>query len=257
VAINADMALAPVRNHVRELHCPGTGSIVHSHAHVVNLVANGLGLEMRDFSWITIHAVDHGRVSKNLGDTARLFLGIQEAAGSEVDNWLRHGAFRGPSEYSHANMQHVALWVNRWRLTTLPAFSTFFLALYKGCIGVQAGLFTGCAFVSHRSLVHALTTTKMMLSLAWTLRRKGLLIFCPFLAQNTVRVSKLLLTKCVQAHDDYLKVLPHINLYLLTRQPRTIRSPGHVNSQFFKFRYFQEFCLARPRHFFQKSTKNH
>jgi len=79
---------------------------------------------------------------------------------------------------------------------------------------------------------HALTTTKMMLFPAWTLRRKGLLIFCPFLAKYMVRVSKLLLTNCVQAHDDCLKVLPHINLYLSTRQPRTIGSPDHMNSQF-------------------------
>jgi len=29
------------------------------------------------------------------------------------------------------------------------------------------------------------------------------------------------------------------------------------NSQFFKILYFQEFCLSRPRHSFQKSTTNH
>ena len=29
------------------------------------------------------------------------------------------------------------------------------------------------------------------------------------------------------------------------------------NSTFFEILYFQEFCLSRPRHFFQKSTKNH
>jgi len=41
-------------------------------------------------------------------------------------------------------------------------------------------------------------------------------------AQYTVRVSKLLLTNCVQAHDNSLEVLPHIILYLSTRRPQTI-----------------------------------
>ena len=71
-------------------------------------------------------------------------------------------------------------------------------------------------------------------------------------AEYTVRVSKLLLTNCVQAHDNCLGVIPHVNLYLLTRQPRTIGSPGDVNSQFFEILYFQEFCLARQRHFLNR-----
>ena len=48
------------------------------------------------------------------------------------------------------------------------------------------------------------------------------------LAEYTVRVSKLLLTNCVQANDNTLEVLPHIILYLSTRRPQNIRSPGHV-----------------------------
>ena len=68
-------------------------------------------------------------------------------------------------------------------------------------------------------------------------------------------VVHLVLTNCVQAHDNCLEVLPHINLYLSTRQPRTIGSL--VTPSLFEILYFQEFCLSRPRHFFQKSAKNH
>ena len=50
-----------------------------------------------------------------------------------------------------------------------------------------------------------------------------------------MRVSKLLLRKCVQAHDNCLEVLPHINPYLSTRRPRTIGSPGHLTPTFLKF----------------------
>ena len=71
-------------------------------------------------------------------------------------------------------------------------------------------------------------------------------------------MSKLLLKNCVQAHDNCLEVLPHINLYLSTRRLRTIESPGHIKrkSQFFEILYFQEFCISRPGHFLQKLTKN-
>jgi len=54
-------------------------------------------------------------------------------------------------------------------------------------------------------------------------------------AQYTVRVSKLLLRNCIQAHDNCLEVLPHINLYFSTRRPRTIGPPGHVTPSFWKF----------------------
>ena len=54
-------------------------------------------------------------------------------------------------------------------------------------------------------------------------------------AMYKVRVSKLLLTNCVQAHDNCLEVLPHINLYLSTRRPRTIGSPGHATLSFLIF----------------------
>jgi len=36
---------------------------------------------------------------------------------------------------------------------------------------------------------------------------------CDTLAKCTVLVIQLFLTNCVQAHDNCLEVLPHINLY--------------------------------------------
>ena len=41
------------------------------------------------------------------------------------------------------------------------------------------------------------------------------------------------------------------------RKPGTVGSLGRVNPRFLEILYFQEFCLSRPRHFLQKSTKNH
>ena len=69
-------------------------------------------------------------------------------------------------------------------------------------------------------------------------------------------VSKLLLTTCVQAHDNMLEVLRHINLYLSTRWPQNIGFSGHAGTRFFDIAYLQEFCLSRSRKKFQKSTKN-
>ena len=63
-------------------------------------------------------------------------------------------------------------------------------------------------------------------------------------AKYTVRVCKLLLTNCVQAHDDCLEVFPHINPYLSTRRPRSWVSKSRT-SQFFEIPYLQEFC---PEH---------
>jgi len=54
-------------------------------------------------------------------------------------------------------------------------------------------------------------------------------------AKYTVRACKLLLTNCVQAHDDCLEVLTHIILYLSTRWSRTVGSPGHLTPRFLKF----------------------
>ena len=54
-------------------------------------------------------------------------------------------------------------------------------------------------------------------------------------AKYTDRVSKLLLRNCVQAHDNWLKVLAHINLDHSTGRPRTIGSSGHVTPSFLKF----------------------
>ena len=50
------------------------------------------------------------------------------------------------------------------------------------------------------------------------------------MTRYTVRVNKRLsrFRSCVQAHDNCLEVLPHINLYLSKRRPRVIGSPGHV-----------------------------
>jgi len=54
-------------------------------------------------------------------------------------------------------------------------------------------------------------------------------------AKYTDRVSKLVLRNCVQAHDNWLKVLAHINLDHSTGRPRTIGSSGHVTPSFLKF----------------------
>ena len=72
-------------------------------------------------------------------------------------------------------------------------------------------------------------------------------------AKYTVTVCKFLLRNCVQAHDNTLEVLQHIILYLSTRRPQIIGSPGHVRTCLLKISYFQE--LWRPSIFFQKSTK--
>ena len=55
---------------------------------------------------------------------------------------------------------------------------------------------------------------------------------------------------CIQAN---LLVLRHT----IKRQGQIIGSPGHVTPSFFDILYSQEFCLSRPRHFFQKSTKKY
>jgi len=55
------------------------------------------------------------------------------------------------------------------------------------------------------------------------------------LAEYTVRVRKLLLRNSVQAHDNCLEVLPHINLYLSMRRHRTLGCPGHVTPSYLKF----------------------
>jgi len=51
-------------------------------------------------------------------------------------------------------------------------------------------------------------------------------------AEYTVMVSTLLLTNCVQAHDNMLEVLQHINLYLSMRQPQNIGCPSHAGPDF-------------------------
>jgi len=48
------------------------------------------------------------------------------------------------------------------------------------------------------------------------------------MAMSMVRVGQFLNRNCVQANGDVLEVLPHIILYLSTRQPQDIGSPGHA-----------------------------
>jgi len=50
-------------------------------------------------------------------------------------------------------------------------------------------------------------------------------------AKYTIRVSNTLRQKLQQANGDILNLLPHINLYLSTRQPPDIGSPGHAGLQ--------------------------
>jgi len=38
---------------------------------------------------------------------------------------------------------------------------------------------------------------------------------------------------CIQAHDNMLEVLPHINLYLSTRRPQNIVFPDYAGTGFF------------------------
>jgi len=70
-------------------------------------------------------------------------------------------------------------------------------------------------------------------------------------------VSKLLLTNCVQAHHNMLKVLRHmkLNLHLSTRRPQNIGFPGHAGTSFFEIPYLQEYCLSRPRKCLQNRQK--
>ena len=68
----------------------------------------------------------------------------------------------------------------------------------------------------------------------------------------TVLVIQQMLTKCAQAHDNSLEILPHIILYLSNYWVSRSRK-----ELFFGIPYFQEFCLRRQRIVFQKSTKNH
>ena len=68
---------------------------------------------------------------------------------------------------------------------------------------------------------------------ALSLRKSGHASISP--AKCTVQVGQLVLTNCVQAHDDCLEVLAHIILYLLTRRPRTFGSDGHVTAIFFQW----------------------
>ena len=53
-------------------------------------------------------------------------------------------------------------------------------------------------------------------------------------AKCTVRVIHKSSQMCIQAHDNMLEVLPHINLHLLpvTRRPQNIGFPGYAGTRF-------------------------
>jgi len=77
-------------------------------------------------------------------------------------------------------------------------------------------------------------------------------------AKCTVKVGQLLLTNCVQAHNDCLEVIPHIVLYLSLRRPRIVGSPGHVTPGFLKIRISKNAVFKfEDQFFFKKLTKNH
>jgi len=50
---------------------------------------------------------------------------------------------------------------------------------------------------------------------------------------STVTYTNMSSQNCIQAHDNMLEVLPHINLYLSTRRPQNIGFPGHAGTGFF------------------------
>ena len=86
---------------------------------------------------------------------------------------------------------------------------------------------TGCIFLAQHIACYTLHVTSQRMQ-----------------AKYTVMVSKLLLTNCVQARDNMLEVLRHINLYLSMRQPQKTRFPGNAGTGFFEIPYFQEFCVS-------------
>jgi len=82
------------------------------------------------------------------------------------------------------------------------------------------------------------------------------------MAQCTVRVSKLLIRNCIQAHDNTVEVIRQIILYLSTRRPQIIGSPGHVRTCFLNFRISknsvfqdQEFCPKNPQKIIKKKSR--
>ena len=86
---------------------------------------------------------------------------------------------------------------------------------------------TSCIFLAQHIAIYTLHVTSQRMQ-----------------AKYTVMVSKLLLTNCVQARDNMLEVLLHINLYLSMRQSQKTRFPGNAGTGFFEIPYFQEFCVS-------------
>ena len=76
------------------------------------------------------------------------------------------------------------------------------------------------------------------------------------MAKCTVLVIQLFLTNCVQSHDNCFEVLPHINLYLSTRQPQTIGSPGLVIPSSLKFCISKNSVFQDQDNFSKNCQKN-
>ena len=74
------------------------------------------------------------------------------------------------------------------------------------------------------------------------------------MAKYTVRVSKILLRNCVQAHDNTLEILRHITLCLSTRRPQNFGSSGHVRTCFLKFRICKN-SVFQDQEFFSKNPQ--
>jgi len=71
----------------------------------------------------------------------------------------------------------------------------------------------------------------------------------------TVLIIQQMPANCVQAHDNSLEILPHIILYLSTRRPQTIGSPGHVRIYFLKSRISKNSVFQDQEFFSQNRQK--
>jgi len=121
----------------------------------------------------------------------------------------------------------------------------------------SGGCFRGCAVWNYRCIMYAgfhIILTRLQKEDAKRSKER-LFNGATRPAKYTVRVSKCLLRNCVQAHDNCLEVLPHINLYLLTRRPRTIGSPSHVSPSFFWNSVCSRILSFKTKTFFPKIDK--
>ena len=118
----------------------------------------------------------------------------------------------------------------------------------------QRDLFSrpGISTKSDRSRVWWLSEGKGEPALHWK-RTPFWKSHAPLETKCTVLVIQLVLTNCVQAHDNCLEVLRHINLYLSTRQPQTIGFLSHAG--IFWNSVFPRIPSFKTNYFFQKSTE--